>query len=59
MWGHYARVFAQDVYDRIYAKALVVEDGGELAAIVEVARKILEIPRREASKHDMELAKSM
>lgn len=36
LWGHYARVFAQDVYDRIYAKALVVEDGGEVAAIVEV-----------------------
>ena len=36
LWGHYAKVFANTVYDRLYAKALVVEDGGELAAIVEV-----------------------
>ena len=36
MWGHYQDVRAYDVCDRLYAKALVVEDGGEVAAIVVV-----------------------
>lgn len=36
MWGHYHDTRAYDVYDRLYAKALVVEDGGETAAIVAV-----------------------
>ena len=34
MWGHYRDLRAYDVYDRLYAKALVVEDCGEYAAIV-------------------------
>ena len=36
MWGHYNLVRAQTVHDRLYAKALVVEDAGEVAAIVVV-----------------------
>ncbi len=36
MWGHYKNVCAQNVKDRLYAKAVVVEDGGEYAAIVAV-----------------------
>lgn len=36
MWGHYRDVRAYDVYDRLYAKALVVEDCGEVAAFVVV-----------------------
>ena len=36
MWGHYAPVFAPTVKDRLYAKAVVMEDGGEYAAIVVV-----------------------
>lgn len=36
MWGHYHDVRAYDVHDRLYAKAVVVEDGGEYAAIVVV-----------------------
>ena len=36
MWGHYHDVRAYDVHDRLYAKAVVVEDHGELAAIVVV-----------------------
>ncbi len=36
MWGHYAPRYAKTVYDRLYAKAMVVEDGGELAAILVV-----------------------
>jgi len=36
MWGHYRDVRAYDVCDRLYAKALVVEDGGETAAFVVV-----------------------
>lgn len=36
MWGHYRDVRAYDVHDRLYAKALVVEDAGEVAAIVVV-----------------------
>jgi len=36
MWGHYRDVRAFDVYDRLFAKALVVEDCGEMAAIVAV-----------------------
>ena len=36
MWGHYNNVRAKTVHDRLYAKALVVEDAGEVAAIVVV-----------------------
>jgi len=36
MWGHYADVRGYDVHDRLYAKAVVVEDQGEVAAIVVV-----------------------
>ena len=36
MWGHYHDVRAKTVHDRLYAKALVVEDAGEVAAIVVV-----------------------
>ena len=36
MWGHYKNVVAQNVKDRLYAKAVVMEDGGEYAAIVAV-----------------------
>ena len=36
MWGHYRDVRAYDVHDKLYAKAVVVEDQGELAAIVVV-----------------------
>ena len=34
MWGHYSDLRAKDVQDRLYTKALVVEDEGELAAMV-------------------------
>lgn len=34
MWGHYHDVRAYDVQDRLYAKALVVEDEGEVVAFV-------------------------
>ena len=34
LWGHYAEVYAQDVTTRLYAKACVVEDNGEYAAMV-------------------------
>ena len=34
MWGHYHDVRAYDVHDKLYAKAVVVEDKGEYAAIV-------------------------
>ena len=34
LWGHYREVYASEVHNRLYAKAVVVEDGGELAAIV-------------------------
>lgn len=36
MWGHYTDLRAEDVYEKLYAKAVVVEDNGELAAIVVV-----------------------
>lgn len=36
IWGHYKKVIAEDVLDTLYAKALVVEDNGEVAAIVAV-----------------------
>jgi len=36
MWGHYRDLRATEVYDRLYAKALVVEDGAEVAAFVVV-----------------------
>ncbi len=36
MWGHYAPVFSGGVKDRLFAKAVVMEDDGEYAAIVTV-----------------------
>ena len=33
MWGHYADLRAEDVQDKLYVKAVVIEDGGELSAI--------------------------
>lgn len=36
MWGHYAPMHAKTVHDRLYARAVVVEDAGETAAIVVV-----------------------
>ena len=34
MWGHYEAIFATDVQDRLYAKAIVVENEGTVSAIV-------------------------
>ena len=34
LWGHYSRVFATDVQDRLYAKAVVMENEGTVSAIV-------------------------
>ena len=36
MWGHYNERLAENVLDRLYAKAFVVEDKGEYAAVVVV-----------------------
>ena len=36
MWGHYMPMHAKTVHDRLYAKAVVVEDAGEMAAIIVV-----------------------
>lgn len=36
MWGHYHDVRAYDVREKLYAKAVVVEEAGEVAAIVVV-----------------------
>ena len=36
MWGHYREVRAQNVNERLYAKAIVLEFDGEIAAIVSV-----------------------
>ena len=33
-WGHYKEAFAEDVHTRLYAKAVVVEDKGDVAAIL-------------------------
>jgi hypothetical protein len=34
MWGHYKKVLATDVQDRLYAKAVVTEHEGQYAALV-------------------------
>lgn len=34
MWGHYREIRAEEVHDRLSVKAAVIEDGGEVAAIV-------------------------
>lgn len=34
LWGHYEQMFATDVQDRLYAKAVVVENEGTVSAIV-------------------------
>ena len=36
MWGHYRENIAQDVVDRLFVRAMVVEEEGEIAAIVSV-----------------------
>ncbi len=36
VWGHYKPCYCVEVHNRLYAKAVVVEDNGELAAIVVV-----------------------
>jgi len=36
MWGHYREVRAEEVHERLYSKAVVVEDNGEVAAIAVV-----------------------
>ena len=28
LWGHYREIYAQEVHNRLYAKAVVVEDQG-------------------------------
>ena len=34
MWGHYRQVFATDIFNKLYAKAVVVENEGNVCAIV-------------------------
>ena len=34
LWGHYKETYAKEVHNRLYAKAVVVEDEGDLACIV-------------------------
>lgn len=36
MWGHYSPVYAETVHTRLYAKAVVIEDAGEVAAIIAI-----------------------
>ncbi len=36
MWGYYCRRFADDVTNRLYARAVVTEDNGNVAAIVSI-----------------------
>ncbi len=36
LWGYYSRRIAEDVSSRLYAKAVVIEDNGSVAAIVSV-----------------------
>lgn len=36
MWGHYREVRAQNVNEKLYAKAIVLENDGEIAAIISV-----------------------
>ena len=36
VWGHYREVRPMEVHDKLYAKAVVIEEGGEVAAIVVV-----------------------
>lgn len=48
MWGHYREKRAEEVHERLYAKAVVVEDGGELAAIVVIDSCAIPEDMREA-----------
>lgn len=36
MWGYYRQRYAEDVFDRLFARATVIEDGGNYAAFVVV-----------------------
>ena len=48
MWGHYREKRAVEVHERLRAKALVVEDAGELAAIVVIDSCSVPADMREA-----------
>ena len=48
MWGHYREKRAIEVHERLHAKALVVEDAGELAAIVVIDSCSVPADMREA-----------
>ena len=43
LWGHYNEVYAKEVHNRLYAKAVVVENDGELAAIVVIDSCVLPV----------------
>lgn len=36
IWGSYRRVIANDVYDKLYVKAAVFEDAGEIAIVIAI-----------------------
>ena len=36
LWGYYSRRISEDVSERLYAKAVVIEDKGNIAALVSV-----------------------
>ena len=41
MWGHYREMYSETIHTRLYAKAVVIEDGDETAAIVVIDSCVL------------------
>ncbi len=48
LWGHYREVYTKDVINKIYAKAVVVEDKGEVSAIVVIDSCTLPVDMHDA-----------
>lgn len=41
LWGHYSEVYAKEVFNNLFAKAVVIEDGEDLAAILVIDSCVL------------------
>ena len=41
LWGHYSEAYAKEVHNNLYAKAVVIEDGDDLAAILVIDSCVL------------------
>lgn len=43
LWGHYRELIAQEVHNKLFAKAIVMQDGGDVSAILVVDSCVLPV----------------